>query len=474
MKTKILPVYFITAIFIVVSITTPSFAQESEQLFQQGLMKENGEGNLQGAINIYEEIVADKNAETEVKAKAQLHIGLCYEKLGKTEAIKAYELVLQNYKNYKEEYNVASSRLSELLVQPADDDFQMIKLFEKGYSVRNGNLVDQASISPDGTMLVGIDFIPGQNVAVQDLETKEMRLLTNYTWTENNDGWTYFPVWSPDGKEVVYMYCDWVYDTMELQIVNLKGEKRPLLKRKGSMHIIPRQWIKNGSILTYVQDTTGFYTICIVSVTDSSMTPLYKTGWKGNFPEGDASISPDGKYIVFSDGPSDRQDLYLIDTKGGPATKNSNFPMNEEQPLWSPDGKYIVFIKETKGESFLYSLKIENGKPDGQPVLVKEGMQNATLHNWNENGICATVFVDIHDIHTLNIDPDSGYPAGNPVPINYAPTGFNTTPSISHDGRHLAFFSYESDPEVVVMDLSLIHISEPTRPYTLSRMPSSA
>ena len=229
MKIKILTVCSIIGLFLVACFATQCMAQESEQLFQQGLMKENGEGNLQDAINIYEEIVADKNAETEVKAKAQLHIGLCYEKLGKTEAIKAYELVLQNYKNYKEEYNVASSRLSELMVQPVDDDFQMIKLFEKGYSVRNANLVDQPSISPDGTMLVGIDFIPGQNVAVQDLETKEMRLLTNYTWTENNDGWTYFPVWSPDGKEVAYMYCDWVYDTMELQIVKREGEKRSLL-----------------------------------------------------------------------------------------------------------------------------------------------------------------------------------------------------------------------------------------------------
>ena len=131
MKCKNHIVLFILAIFLVSGTVTNTYSQDSKQLFQKGLMKENGEGDLQAAIKIYEEVVADENAENSVKAKAQLHIGLCYEKLGKTEAIKAYELVLQNYQNYEDEVQLASLRLSELIKED-DEGLAVINLYKEG------------------------------------------------------------------------------------------------------------------------------------------------------------------------------------------------------------------------------------------------------------------------------------------------------------------------------------------------------
>jgi len=454
MKTKNLTALFVIAIFLVSGMLNQCYTQESKQLFQKGLMKENGEGNLVDAIRIYEAIVADENAETSVKAKAQLHIGLCYEKLGKEEAIKAYELVVQNYKNYKEEYDVATSRLQVLIIEENEDDFNMINLYDKGASIRNGTMLEHTSISPDGSKLLGIDFSVGQNVAVQDLKTKKISLITNYTWTENNDGWTYFPVWSPDGKEIVYMYCDWVAGIMELQIAGPDGKIRTLLSKKTNAQIIPRQWTNDGKhIMTYIQDTTGIYTIAMVSVSDAKVTPLYKTQWSGKFITGNASISPDSRFIVLSDGPGDNLNLYIISVDGGPATQITNFPMNEHEPLWSPDGEYIAFIKETKGESFLYRTKIVDGKIVGQPIMVRQGMQNVSLNNWNEQGICCTMMLVLHDIYTLAMDPEMGIPTGVPVPVDYAPTGSNLTPAWSHDGNYLAFFSDDHGSEIVIMPM---------------------
>ena len=56
MKSKTLIVIFTLTIFLVSAIVTQSFSHESKQLFQQGLMAENGEGNLQDAISIYEKV----------------------------------------------------------------------------------------------------------------------------------------------------------------------------------------------------------------------------------------------------------------------------------------------------------------------------------------------------------------------------------------------------------------------------------
>ena len=455
MKSKTHTITFIFIIFLVCGFAISSFGQESEQLFQKGLMKENGEGNLQDAIGIYEEIVSDETAENAVKAKAQLHIGLCYEKLGKTEAIKAYELVLQNYKNYNEEVEVASLRLAELITDEENKDYNSINLFGKGSDVAKGTMLENSSLSPDGTKMVGIDFSVGQNVAVYDLKTKKIQLVTNYDWMSEENGWTYFPIWSPDGTEVVYMYSDWQLGNMELQISKLNGEKRTLLKKESSAQIIPRQWSKEGnSILTYVQDTSGYYTIAIVSAIDGTISPLYKTQWTGTFITGDASISPDGKFVVFSDGPEDNLDIYIIDAKGGPPSKISNSPTNEHHPLWSPDGEHLVFIKETKGEAILYALGMKNGKPDGQAFMLQQGMQNVTLNNWTKQGICYNMVIDLHDIYTLPLDPETGISTGKPEPLDYTPTGSNISPVWSPDGEYLAFITYDVKPEVAVMPLA--------------------
>ncbi|GAH84167.1 unnamed protein product, partial [marine sediment metagenome] len=65
-------------------------------MFQKALAKERGEGNLEEAIALYKKVVAETKDES-LAAKAQLRIGICYEKLGMKEAQKAFQKVIDNY-----------------------------------------------------------------------------------------------------------------------------------------------------------------------------------------------------------------------------------------------------------------------------------------------------------------------------------------------------------------------------------------
>jgi hypothetical protein len=47
------------------------FAQSTDQLFQQALLKENAEGNLTAAVEIYQKIAEDSRADRSLRAKAQ-------------------------------------------------------------------------------------------------------------------------------------------------------------------------------------------------------------------------------------------------------------------------------------------------------------------------------------------------------------------------------------------------------------------
>lgn len=73
-----------------VAVDYSSYAQTPEQLYQKGLMKEEGEGALQEAISLYTLIADNSDADLPLRAKALLHIGLCYERMGTQEAVQAY------------------------------------------------------------------------------------------------------------------------------------------------------------------------------------------------------------------------------------------------------------------------------------------------------------------------------------------------------------------------------------------------
>jgi tetratricopeptide (TPR) repeat protein len=89
--------------------------QTAGEMFEKALYVEEGQGDLQKAIGLYQDIVKKFPADREVAAKAQLHIGLCYEKLGLKEAEKAYQRVIADYPEQLQEVKTAKEKLSYIL-----------------------------------------------------------------------------------------------------------------------------------------------------------------------------------------------------------------------------------------------------------------------------------------------------------------------------------------------------------------------
>ena len=92
----------------------PVLAQKPEAQFQKGLIKEEGEGALLEAIEIYNEVAGDESAERSLQAKALLHVGLCYEKLGKQEAKKTYQKIINQFPEQTGTVKVAKEKLSRM------------------------------------------------------------------------------------------------------------------------------------------------------------------------------------------------------------------------------------------------------------------------------------------------------------------------------------------------------------------------
>jgi tetratricopeptide (TPR) repeat protein len=190
---------------LVVANPEPTLAQKPEEHFQKGLMKEEGEGALLEAINIYNVVAEDESAERSLRAKAMLHIGLCYEKLGRQEANNAYRKIIKQFPEQTETVKVATEKLS-LLVRvetAARDESKRLNIRK----VWEGPTVEylMGEPSPDGKFLSYNDWNTG-DIAIFEISTGKNRNLTNKGSWEESYEFAEGSRWSPDGKYLAYVW----------------------------------------------------------------------------------------------------------------------------------------------------------------------------------------------------------------------------------------------------------------------------
>src|SRR4030043_2436227 len=151
--------------------------QSAEQLYKTGLYEEEVGGDLQKAIGIYQDILKRFPDNRGIAAMAQLHIGLCHEKMGTAEAEKAFQKVLDNYPEQSEAVREAKEKLSVLLrsralIKTGDSEFRLSQVWS-GFGVDICG-----TVSPDGRYLSFVDWQSG-DLAIREIAAGTNRRLTN-------------------------------------------------------------------------------------------------------------------------------------------------------------------------------------------------------------------------------------------------------------------------------------------------------
>ncbi len=102
-------------------ICCTAYAESASVLLEKGIYTEETVGDLDAAIEIYEQIVADAEANRAYVAQAQYRLGMCYLKKGqKQEAREAFEKLIAQFREQKELVAEAQKHLpSELELDPA-------------------------------------------------------------------------------------------------------------------------------------------------------------------------------------------------------------------------------------------------------------------------------------------------------------------------------------------------------------------
>jgi len=98
------------------------------------------------------------------------------------------------------------------------------------------------------------------------------------------------------------------------------------------------------------------------------------------------SLSPDGKYAALVLSRENRVDLYMRPVEGGQLVKLTNDVAVEASPVWTPDGKKICFVSDVAGRPQLYmvdpfrhSAPVRIGGLRGSERVTPDFAENGTL-----------------------------------------------------------------------------------------------
>jgi Tol biopolymer transport system component len=444
---KIVFALFVSALCLFLFVfNSLSYQQTAGELFEKALYMEEAQGDLQKAIELYQKILKQFPENREVAAKAQLRIGLCYEKLGLKEAEKAFQKVIDNYPEQAEAVKMAKEKLAILLraqtaLEKGDKEFKVRQVW-------TGKEVDgSGEISFDGKYLSFVDWEIG-DLAIREMATGKKRHLTHKGSWDESIAFAMTSVWSPDGKQLAYNWEDDAKGQVEVYIVGLDGLEPRLLHQvdfyKGWVEVA--DWSPDGkNILAFFLIEAERVQLGLISIKDSSIQILNKTfDAVDPFPM-NAQFSPDGRYIVYDfpqEKESRKKDISLISSDGTKEIPLIAHPADDYLLGWSPDGKWILFSSDRTGTRDAWIIQVLEGKPQGDPQLVRRDIGIIVSLGFSQDGsFYYSTEGAMYDIYSAKLDPETGNiiesPKKDPLPYE----GNNLYPDWSPDGKHLVYIS---------------------------------
>ena len=416
-------------------------AQTAEELLPKAIQLEEVKGELEQAIEVYQSIVNEFPDNRPIAAKAYFHMGICYEKLGKQEAQKAYNMVISVYADQEEIVNEAKARLAAL-VKPVSP------VVAKNLVVRqvwSGPDVDAfGSPSPDGRYLTFTDWETG-DVAIRELTTGKTRHLTNNgTWNKPK-AFALNSVISPDNKLVAYSWMN-QYGTFDLRLIGIDGSADRTLYSSKDIEAYPHEWSTDGKHIAtfFYSNKDKDHQIVWISVEDGSVRIL-KTMLDGHATNSGVSHSPDDRYIAYDlpvEEESVNYDIYLLATDGSGEIPLVEHPANDRVLGWAPSGKEIIFKRDHLGSWDVLTIPVANGKPLGSPKRIISDVGGISPLGFTQDG--SFYFSSMTRRFTVEVAPFDLKTGKAQEQSSKTFLGSNYEAVWSPDGEYLAFINEQT------------------------------
>jgi serine/threonine-protein kinase len=192
-------------------------------------------------------------------------------------------------------------------------------------------------ISPDGTKValgISADFA-NADIYIWDL-TRET--LTRLTFEKGKD---FLPIWTPDGKWIVFASDREGNRCIYWKAADGTGEVEKLSSAPDK-NLMPWCWSIDGKTLVIVEFDNAFTTTDIGTLLMEG-DHARKLLLKEQFIEANPNISPDGKYIAYLSTESGRGEIYV---RPFPEVSKGKWQITDggaDFARWSPDGRELIY-----------------------------------------------------------------------------------------------------------------------------------
>jgi Tol biopolymer transport system component len=438
--------------FIALAVTGAVAQQQNpRQLFERARMLDESNQNLTEAIKLYGQVVKQAQEQRALAARAQLRVGLLYERLGrKAEAQRAFQLVVSQYADQADVVRQAQAKLPTSV--HAKSNTNATSKAATGPTVRQvwvGPDADgMGQPSPDGRFLSFVDWDTG-DLAIRDLSTGENRRITNKGSYQQSKEEAYESIFSPDGKRLAYIWHN-KENSFDLRLIGVDGSGLRVLYKDKS-YAWPQDWSLDGKYILAESVQERDHKILLISVADGSARVLktLPSFYPRIFPGGKMMFSPDGRYIVYSaksrEGAQER-DVFLLSTDGSLETTIVQHPEDDYVLGWTPDGSHILFASKRIGNTSIWAVPVAEGRVQGPIKLIRRDLEGIWPQGFTRSGAFYFHPIDnqMSDIYTAALDLATGKLLAPPKMANQRYVGFlNRAPKWSPDGKRFAYLSIE-------------------------------
>jgi len=213
------------------------------------------------------------------------------------------------------------------------------------------------SFSPDGTRIafnnIGQNGVNANIFVMNSDGTNVQQLTTTNADTQGE--------WSPDGTRIVFVSSR--TGRQQIFTMNADGTNQTNVSNNPTFDDARPAWSPDGTRISFIrrllsapQPQGNIWTMNADGTGQVAIT-------SGTFVDRGSTWSPDGTMIAFDSNRDGNREIYKVPSVGGPVTRLTNDPAEDNEPAWAPDNSGIAFTSLRSGSSRIWTMGTDGSNP---------------------------------------------------------------------------------------------------------------